>query len=210
MVQRTVGRLRVREVTNAKPKRGLDASLLADGGNLYLQLTRGERGHVRRSWLFRYELNERRREMGLGALYTRGLKEAREEAKRLRQLLLDRIDPIEHRNRNIEARAVEFAKAKTFAEVAHAYLAAHKDDWKNPKHAAQWEASLTRDAKAIANLPVAAIDTAQMLQVLEPIWKRNRKPPAALAVASNVSSPTPSSRNIANARTATQHDGTVT
>ena len=97
MAQRTVGRLRARQVTNAKPKHGLDASLLADGGNLYLQLTRGERGHLRRSWLFRYELNERRREMGLGALHTRSLKEAREEAKRLRQLLLDRIDPLEHR-----------------------------------------------------------------------------------------------------------------
>ena len=41
------------------------------------------------------------------------------------------------------------------------------------KHAAQWEKSLTRDAKAIANLPVAAIDTAHVLQA-EPIWKRSR------------------------------------
>ena len=110
MAQRTVGRLRGRQVTNAKPKRGLDATLLADGGNLYLQVTRGEGDHVRRSWLFRYERNGRRREMGLGALHTRGLKEAREEAKRMRQLLLDAIDPIDYRKKSIESRAGEFSK----------------------------------------------------------------------------------------------------
>ena len=44
MAQRTVGRLRVIQVTNAKPKCGLDATLLADGGNLYLQATRGHDG----------------------------------------------------------------------------------------------------------------------------------------------------------------------
>jgi integrase len=177
MVRRPVGRLATRQVNNAKPKRGLDAGLLADGGNLYLQLTRGNGNHVRRSWLFRYELNGRRREMGLGALHTRGLKEAREEAKRLRLLLLDGIDPLHHRRKTIENRAVELAKDKTFSEVAAAYLKAHRDDWKNPKHAAQWETSLTKDCKAIADLPVAGIDTAHVLQVLEPIWRK--KPESA-------------------------------
>ncbi|MGB6270652.1 MAG: Arm DNA-binding domain-containing protein, partial [Pseudolabrys sp.] len=65
--KRELNRLKARQVANAKPKHGLDASLLADGGNLFLQLTRGQNDHVRRSWLFRYELNGRRREMGLGA-----------------------------------------------------------------------------------------------------------------------------------------------
>jgi integrase len=151
--------------------RGTDKKLLADGGNLFLQLTRGDGDHIRRSWLLRYELNGRRREMGLGPLQTRGLKEAREEAKRLRLLLLDRIDPISHRDKAVEALAVEASKNKTFGEVAAAYLKAHRGDWKNPKHVWQWEHSLTKDAKVIANLPVVAIDTAHVLEVLEPIWR---------------------------------------
>jgi integrase len=179
-VRRTLGRLSAREVGNAKPKRGLDSMLLADGGNLYLQATVGREGHIRRSWLFRYELSGRRREMGLGPLHTRGLKEAREEAKRLRLLLLDGIDPIEHRDRAIEARAVESAKNKTLSAVAAEYLKAHRDDWKHPKHAAQWAASLKNDAKAIADLPVAGIDVAHVLQVLEPIWRE--KPETASRV----------------------------
>jgi hypothetical protein len=48
----------------------------------------------------------------------------------------------------------------------------HRNDWKNPKHITQWENSLTKDAKAIANLPVAAIDTSHVLDVLEPIWRK--------------------------------------
>ena len=169
---REPNRLTARQVSNAKPKRGLDAVLLADGGNLYLQVTRGQNDHVRRSWLFRYELNSRRREMGLGPTHTRSLKDAREEAKRLRQLLLDGIDPLEYRRKDIESRAVESAKNKTFSEVAAAYLSTHRNDWKNPKHAAQWENSLTKDTKAIANLPIAAIDTSHVLEVLEPIWRK--------------------------------------
>jgi hypothetical protein len=184
MVRRTIGRLTSREVASSKPKRGFDAALLADGGNLYLQMTSGDGEHVRRSWLFRYERNGQRREMGLGALHTRGLKEAREEAKRLRLLLLDGIDPFEYRQKTIESRAVEAAKSKTFAEVAAAYLKVHRDDWKNPKHAWQWQHSLTKDCKAIANLPIAAIDTAHIMQVLEPIW--HKKPESASRTRSRI------------------------
>jgi integrase len=172
MIRRTIGRLTSREVASSKPKRGRRKSLLSDGGNLKLQLIREESDHILRSWLFCYERDGQRHEMGLGALHTRRLKEAREEAKRLRLLLLDGIDPLEHRRKIVESRAVEAAKSKTFAEVAAAYLKAHRDDWKNPKHAWQWQHSLTKDCKAIANLPIAAIDTAHILQVLEPIWRK--------------------------------------
>jgi integrase len=169
-VQRTINRLTARQVNNAKPPKGRDAMLLADGGNLYLQCTIGRDGHVRRSWLFRYEQGGRRREMGLGSLDTNGLSEARERARACRQLLLDKIDPIEHRRKVIENRAVQAAKNKTFGEVATAYLKAHAHEWKNPKHAWQWEQSLTKEVKAITSLPVNAIDTSHILQVLEPIW----------------------------------------
>jgi integrase len=168
---RIIGRLTARQVSNAAPKKERDALWLADGGNLYLQATRGEDGHIRRSWVFRCELNGRRRDAGLGPLHTRGLKEAREEARRLRLLLLDKVDPLEHRKKAAEARAVEAAKDKTFAEVAAAYIAAHRADWRNPKHAKQWEASLTKEAKVIANIPISAINTSHILSVLEPIWR---------------------------------------
>jgi integrase len=141
----------------------------ADGNRsgLYLQIT----PTGTKNWLFRFELRHRERFMGLGSARTFSLQEARERARKARQLLADGIDPIDHRNKTAEARAVEAAKDKTFAEVATAYLRAHGGDWKNAKHAAQWKTSLTKETKAIANLPVAAINTAHVLEVLEPIWR---------------------------------------
>ena len=40
----------------------------ADGGGLYLQVTPGRDGTLRKSWLYCFELRGRRREMGLGSL----------------------------------------------------------------------------------------------------------------------------------------------
>ena len=47
----------------------------------------------------------------------------------------------------------------------------HRAGWRNPKHAAQWEATLATYAEpVIGKLSVQAIDTALVLKVLEPIW----------------------------------------
>jgi integrase len=133
---------------------------------LYLQIT--DAGV--KSWLFRYQRGPRERWMGLGPLHTFGLAQARERARAARAMHLTGIDPLDERRKVAEAAAVEAAKHKTFAEVARAYLKAHENDWGNAAHAAQWEASLLKDAKALADLPIASIDTPHILQVLEPIW----------------------------------------
>src|SRR6478672_3659805 len=92
---RTLGKLSSARVKTAKPKPGRDVLILADGGNLYLQITRGNDGGVRRSWTFRYEFDGRRHELGLGPTHTRSLAEARDRARLLRQQLLDGINPLD-------------------------------------------------------------------------------------------------------------------
>jgi integrase len=164
-------RLSRRAVAEAAPPKGRDAVLLPDGGNLFLQCRRAADGRITKSWTFRYELRGVRHEMGLGALHTRDVKEARAEAKRLRQLLVDGRDPLDERNRAIAARTAEQAKDKTFAEVATSYIEAHRPGWSNPEHAKQWHRSLFEDAKALLHLSVAAIDTAHVLECLRPIWR---------------------------------------
>src|SRR5262245_59075935 len=95
--QRAIGRLNAVRVRTAKPGPGRKALVVGEGGGLWLQCTVGDGGHVRRSWTFRYELNGKRREMGLGPTHTVGLGAAREKARLLRQQLLDDIDPFEAR-----------------------------------------------------------------------------------------------------------------
>jgi len=170
---RTIARLKPRQVSNAKPRRGRTAALLADGGNLYLQITAGSGGNsVSRSWLFRYELDGRRRDMGIGSAQTINLVEARERARNLRQLLIDGIDPLEARRKQQDERRLESAKAMTFRACVEAYLEAHDAAWKNHKHRQQWRMTLTNYCKAITDLPVRDIDTDHVLRVLSPMWTK--------------------------------------
>jgi len=152
----------------------LRPGLHGDGGGLWLQVTPNRQG---RSWVFRYSFNGRAREMGLGSLNTIGLAEAREHAKQCRQLLKGSpttppVDPIEHRRALDNAAKLAATKAKTFKGCAQAYMAAHQGGWRNPKHAAQWPATLgTYVFPIMGDLPVDAIDTALVTKVLEPIWQ---------------------------------------
>ena len=139
----------------------------ADGGGLYLRVT----GDRTKNWVYRYMLDGRPRWMGLGPLAIYGLQDARARALDARRLRHEGIDPIEARkDRRMRAR-LDAAKAITFKECAETYIKAHRAGWRNAKHAAQWEATLATYAeRVIGCLPVAAIDTALVLKVLEPIW----------------------------------------
>ena len=99
------------------------------------------------------------------------LAEAREKARALRRLLLDKQDPLEHRRAERQRRALAAASTKTFADCAERYIAAHRKGWRNGKHAAQWQATLATYANPVlGELAVRAIDTRLVLRVLEPIW----------------------------------------
>jgi integrase len=98
--------------------------------------------------------------------------EARTAAGKARRLVLEGIDPIEARRTQREARMIAEAKRLTFAQCVDRYLDAHADGWRNPKHRAQWRATLkTYAGKVLGPLDVAAVDTGLVLRVLEPIWK---------------------------------------
>lgn len=156
---RGTGRLTAIKVTRVVRNPGL----YPDGGGLYLQITPGGA-----SWIYRYMLNGRAREMGLGPLRLYSLQEARAKALDAARLRHEGIDPIEARRAARAKALLDEAKAITFKECAEAYIKAHRPGWRNPKHAAQWEATLATYAEPIiGSLPVQAIDTALVTKVLE-------------------------------------------
>jgi integrase len=170
MAPRIVGRLTSRRVSTAKPKAGREALVIGDGGGLWLQVTRGEGDHLRRSWTFRYEIDGRRREMGLGNLSTFSLAEARDRARALRQQLADGVDPLEAREAARRAKLAEQARTVTFEQCAEQYLKLHAGGW-GVDHHHQWRASLgTYVFPAIGKLAVADIDQATVMRTVEPIW----------------------------------------
>lgn len=138
-----------------------------DGGGLYLQVS--EWGT--KAWLFRYERANRDRWMGLGPYPLISLAEAREKAVAARKALLAGVDPLTAKSERRIAQRVDDAKAMTFDQCAAVYIKSHAAGWKNEKHTAQWTATLKNYASPIFGaLPVAAIDTALVMKVLEPVW----------------------------------------
>ena len=164
-----VGR-RIEKLTAVGVTRQKKPGYHGDGAGLYLQVS----PTGTKSWIFRYKLAGRPREMGLGAFNTFSLAEARQRAKEARQLLADGIDPIEHRTA-VQSASAQASRAVsrvlTFGQAADRYIEAHESSWKNAKHAYQWRQTLDTYAKpVIGALPVTAIDTDLVLRVLEPIW----------------------------------------
>ena len=138
-----------------------------DGGGLWLQVSQ----FGTKAWIFRFMLNGRARQMGLGDINTFSLKEARERARQARQLVADGIDPIEARKEKKASTKAEDAKRVTFKEASERYIKAHQAGWKNDKHSDQWRNTLETYAwPVIGDLPVAKVDTGHVMQILEPIW----------------------------------------
>jgi integrase len=146
----------------------LNTGYHADGGCLYFRVAPGGS----RGWVFRFALNGRTRDMGLGAYPTLTLAMAREKALEMRRLVADGIDPIERRRAILADVKAENASTLTFDAAALKYIAAHEASWRSEKHRSQWRNTL-RDhvSPIIGSLPVRSIDTALVLKVLEPIWQ---------------------------------------
>ena len=162
MVGRTVRRLTALAVTRATEK-----GMYADGGGLYLHVS----ANGAKSWIYRFMLDKRPREMGLGGTNTISLAEARDMALECRKLRRDRIDPIEARRVRRQRAQLDDARSMTFRDCAERYIAAHKAGWRSPKSLAAWEGTLASFVYPVfGKLAVQAIDTALVMKAIEPIW----------------------------------------
>ncbi|MFA6312652.1 MAG: tyrosine-type recombinase/integrase [Sterolibacterium sp.] len=144
----------------------------SDGGNLYLFVRGDSRG-----WVFRFVAPDgKRRNMGLGSQYSVTLAEARKQAAILREQVKHPTapnDPLAARQESRLAQKLAKRKHMTFKACAEAYIEAHRAEWKNPKHAQQWENTLKTYAYPVfGDLPVAAVDDGLVLKVLMPIWEK--------------------------------------
>jgi integrase len=150
-----------------------------DGGGLYLQVT----AQGSKSWIFRYRdlVTGKLRDMGLGSSLTVTLADARKAANGQRTLVAADVDPITARRAMAQQKALEAARAMTFAQCAAAYIESHGPAWKNAKHAQQWANTLSSYCHpVIGSIGVGEVDTALVLRILEPIW--HSKPETASRV----------------------------
>lgn len=169
----------------AKELSALQVSRLTESGHhavggvtgLYLYIT----PTGARSWVLRTLIAGKRRHMGLGAFPSVTLAMAREKARAARSEVEAGVDPIAARSEVLKKLKEENLNAVTFERAANAYIEAHGDTWKNPKHRAQWSATLATYAfPVIGSLQTAHVTQAHVLAVLEPIWKTKNETAARL------------------------------
>ena len=162
MMSRQIGKLSAIAVSRLKTK-----GVYPDGGGLNLRIT----ASGGKSWILRFMLDGKAREMGLGAFHAVTLAEARNKAAECRKLLSDGFDPIDARNATQAQIKLVAARAQTFRQCAEAYIEAHKSSWRNAKHGQQWGNTLaTYVYPVMGDLAVQDINVAFVLKVLEPIW----------------------------------------
>ena len=129
----------------------------SDGKGLYLLVKKTGR----KSWVYMWDRNHRRREMGLGGFPDVSLAKAREKAQYARELIADDKDPINEKKKIV---------IKTFGEAADHLVETLQADWSNEKTRQQWIRTGSHYCKPIRNIPVGSIDTDDVLRVLKPIW----------------------------------------
>lgn len=146
-----------------------------DGLGLYLKI--GQREAC--SWVFRYMLNREQRELGLGPYPDFTLAEARVRAREYREIVKkEKRHPAKTRNERFQdrkqtelAKRIADARKKTFRQCAEEFIPLHTAGLTNAKAKDQWSSSLEAYAyPVLGDLPVSAIDTPHVMQVLTPIW----------------------------------------
>lgn len=150
-------------------KRATKPGRYGDGGGLYLLI----QASGNKSWVFRWRdrVTSKLRDKGLGPAWDVTLAQARSKAAALREDVRDGRNPIDEARERLATQRLERARTVTFRYCVERYIAAHRDGWRNAKHAGQWSATLNTYADDLMPLPVERIDTAMVVKCLEPIWQ---------------------------------------
>jgi integrase len=139
--------------------------MYADGLGLYLQV--GPTGG--KHWVYRYRRGAKTTDMGLGALHTVSLAQARRKALACRQQRLEDLDPLTEKRRKKQPVVADL----TFEDCAKRYIATKQSEWKGDASTRQWIQSLRDHAlPVLGKLPVQLVDTGHVMQALEPFWAR--------------------------------------
>ena len=103
-----------------------------DGKGLYISISNQGRG----KWSYRYRIDKKSREMGLGTFPEISIIDARQKAEDNRRLVIQKIDPIDDKRRQ---EVLRNQQNKTFSFIADLYIRAKKEEeWTNSKSEQQW------------------------------------------------------------------------
>ncbi len=122
-------------------------------------------------WVFRFKLDGRRQDKGLGVFPSVALAAARKAVLEARVLLDSGINPLAKKaNKKADKHAAK-PKTTSFKQFALDYVDAKRHEWRNKKHCEQWLFTLKAYAfPVVGEKPLDQIETEDVMKILEPIW----------------------------------------
>jgi len=159
---------------------GLNIVVTPNGAKCWvLRVKTGERPGVDKEG--RAVVRPIRTEIGLGGFPDVPLAQAREHAREAKDGIRQGIHPLEKKRAARLTLYQSQVRGMTFIDAAKQCHAVKAQEFKNAKHSAQWFNTLeTYVLPKLGRLPVADIDTPEVLAVLKPIW--SEKPETASRV----------------------------
>ena len=139
------------------------AGMHADGKCLYLEVKESGKKY----WIYRYQMNKRRRDMVLGPCSVISLADARDLAHEAYRKRRSGIDPIEARS----AEQTPELTSITFDKAVDHFLKDKQAGWKNKKHAQQWRNTLMAYCSPLIGRKLLRdVNRQDIINCLEPIW----------------------------------------
>ena len=160
-----MGKLTANQVKNL-----VEAGTYEDGDGLRLLV----KPSGRKTWVLRFQLNGKRREMGLGSYPQLDLKKARAAAYENKVHILNGTDPLAKRQAEQaaqrEAERRELAHLITFEKLASDYRDAHGSSW-SEKWRKGWMSKIEiYDFQIVWKLSADQIETKHLIKALQPLW----------------------------------------
>ncbi len=117
------------------------------------------------------KLKPHRRDIGISPYPEVSLAEARAKATELKLQIRSGIDPIAHKQQQLEKLYVQKLRDKTFMECAKVVIANKTRELKNEKHIGQWISTLeTFIYPTLGDISIGTITKVDIAEVLRPIW----------------------------------------
>lgn len=138
---------------------------------VYLRVTK-----TGRSWLLKFTLNGKRREMGLGAAQGQAISAVLAKAARAKTLIAEGIDPIEVKSEKREALKEKTAPKRsvpTFSEIASAALdhIVSMRAFRGSRTEGSWNRDLRILGERFGDTPVSEITRDDVAAILSEVWR---------------------------------------
>lgn len=141
----------------------------SDGGGLYLMI----RKSGLKTWMFRYTMEGRTRDMGMGTVCSlHDIDVARNTASEARVSVKEGRDPLRQKAVVKKAVKLDDAKLQTFGEVLGDFFIS-KDrtgHFRTERTRQRWYYNLHTHAKPLHHFPISQIETRDVYALLEPMW----------------------------------------